>query len=258
MPIPVRSRRCPSSADARPAPTETGPRAAAAPYAAAVTDIHPPPGDARPSGAATLLPAGPPGSDRHGGQRVAGRRRAGQTAAFRIAAGVVVALLVAAIVIPLSRHGGHRGSRSSAVAARARGNVPEQAQFARSNAALPDATAVQRDTRALLAGSLPAAAVRSSVRDALVHPAVTNASAALGADLALEDPALPACLGSITNGAALFGIDRVSYAGAASLLVVTADGDSSTDAVAYVLGPGCALPGTGIRTVVTVPLRATP
>ena len=195
------------------------------------------------AGGATMLPSAQPTRPR-------------RPPGFWITLAVVLVLLVAAIVLPLALRGSKSGPTQPAAAARVSGQVPQTAVFAESNHEVAaDPAAVVAEARALLSGTLPAATLSSSARAALVSPpAAGGGSAMLGAALALDDPALPGCLASITEGAALFGLDRISYAGTPALLMVTADGSSVTQASGYVIGQGCATPGSGIRTFVTVPL----
>ena len=192
-------------------------------------------------GASTTLPAVP-------------SRRPGRPRSFWVTLAVVGVLLVAAIMLPLALDGGPAPPAAPTAAARTRGIVPRNAVFARTDAELADSTGVMRDARALLTGKLAVVTLPSDIATSLAHPPSPTGSPALGAGLAFDDPALPNCLASVTGGATLFGIDRIRYQNQPSLLVVTADDESPTRAFGYVIGTGCALPGTGIRTVVTVPL----
>lgn len=201
-----------------------------------------PPQEAGPSsGATTTLPAAPP-------------TRPGRPPIFWLLLGFLGVLVVLAIVLAVNLTGRHSTPASLAPAARARGVVSRKAVFAASDAALPDAAAVITDVHALLAGRLSPATPSGSVTTALTHPPTAGGSPTLSAALALTDPQLPHCLAAVTGGDTLFGIDRIVYAGQPSLLIITADNDAPTRALAYVIGTGCALPGTGIRTVVSVPL----
>ena len=203
--------------------------------------VHEPPEPTAP-GAATMLPATVPA-------------RTGRSPRLVVTVVVAVVVLAVVVVVLALLASGGSGTASKPVAARVAGKVPKTAILAASNASLPDQTAVLTDARSLLAGKLPAATVSASVRDALIHlPAVGSATPVLTASLPLDDPQLPACIASVTGGGTLFGIDTITYAGQRSLLIVAADSDSVADAYAYVIGAGCAAPGTGIRTVVTIPL----
>ena len=203
--------------------------------------VEPPPVDPH-AGVATMLPSP--------------TTRPGRPVGFWVTVAVVIVLLAVAIGLPLALRHGH-GAAQPTVAARAQGKVPKLAVFANSGSTIAeDPAAVVVEARALLAGSLPPATLSSTLKAALTTPpaAAADPPLTLGAALALDDPKLPACLASVTGGDALFGIDRIRYGGRQALLVVTADNDSATEASAYVVGTGCAQPGTGILRYVAVPL----